>query len=148
MLEREPLPTITTSDLSRNPGRVLRRIERGERLVVCRKGKPLATLQPLDGFVFQPFEGTAHDVFGWPIGGIEEEAGKLSDLQRQLLLHGYRQWRIWPARVMDRAEWSLCIGALEEMRVRGLVTKTECGNELTGRGLALREALLRMERNA
>ncbi|HZK51905.1 MAG TPA: hypothetical protein VFD47_10120 [Actinomycetota bacterium] len=43
------LPIVTTSDLSRTPRRVLNRIARGERFIVCCHGRPLATLQPLDG---------------------------------------------------------------------------------------------------
>lgn len=93
----QELATVTTSDLSRKPGEVLSRVRRGERLVVVRHKDPIATLQPLDGFVSQPFGGAAHDVFGWPIGGLDEEIEKLTD----------------------------------------------CGLELTGRGLAMHEALRR-----
>lgn len=93
------LPTVSTSDLSRQPHVVLERVARGERLVVCRHKRPIATLQPLDGYVFQPFSGTAHDVFGWPIGGIDAEIAKLSEAQRVLLRDCYRRWRLWSGRV-------------------------------------------------
>ncbi len=142
---RHPLPAVTTSDLSRTPGDVLGRVARGERLIVCRHGKALATLQPLDGYVFQPFTGTAHDVFGWAFGDEHDQIERLSPPQRGMLMDGYRQWRIRPTRVDHRFDWSVLMRALEDMYVRGLVRKTPRGNELTGRGLTLRETLLRME---
>ncbi len=142
---RLPLPVVTIRDLSRHPGEVMERIGRGERLIVCRHAKTLATLQPLDGYVFQPLTGTAHDVFGWPFGEERDQVERLSEPQRGMLLDGYRQWRIWPTRLEPPYQWSVLMRALEDMYVRGLVRKTPRGNELTGRGLALRETLLRME---
>ncbi len=103
-------------------------------------GRPVATLQPLDGYVFQPFEGTAHDVFGWPIGGIDGEIAKLSEAQRILLRDGYRRWRLWPGRIPNDVEGDRTT-ILEDLHIRGLAKKTTCGWELTGRGLALHEAL-------
>lgn len=108
---------------------------------MCRYKKPLATLQPLDGFVFQPFEGTAHDVFGWPIGGIQDEIAKLTEAQRVLLRDGYVRWRLWSGRVPREVEGDRRT-MLTDLALRGLAKKTELGWELTGRGLALREALL------
>ena len=55
--EPPAFPEVTTSDLSRSPRRVLDRIAGGERLLVTCHGRPLATLQPLDGVVWQPFAG-------------------------------------------------------------------------------------------
>jgi prevent-host-death family protein len=140
----EPLPTVTTTDLSRRPGEVLARVERGDRLLVCRQRRPVATLQPLDGYVFQPFTGTAHDVFGWPFGDEAAQIERLSDAQRQMLTDGYRQWRVRLVRVhgVDSDE---LMRSLEDLYLRGLARKTPRGIELTGRGLALREALLRAE---
>jgi len=40
------LPWVTIRDLSRTPGGVIQRVLRGERLIVCRHGHPIATLQP------------------------------------------------------------------------------------------------------
>ena len=142
----ERLPSVSIRDLSRGPGEVLRRVSAGERLLLCRNGKPVATLQPLDGYVFQPFTGTAHDVFGWPIGGIDDEIAKLSRAQRVILVRCYSQWRLRMTRL-----WHYCPGAsfieeIREMHLRGLVVRTEFGWELTGRGLALREELLRRGR--
>ena len=142
----QPLSTVTTSDLSRRPGDVLSRVRRGERLIVVRHKDPVATLQPLDGYVLQPFEGTATDVFGWPIGGIDDEIAKLSRAQRVILVHCYSRWRLTMTRL-----WHYCPGAnfneeVRDMHLRGLVVRTELGWELTGRGLVLREELLRRER--
>ncbi len=145
-LSRTPLPKITTSDLSKRPGAVLHRIRRGERLIVVRHKDPVATLQPLDGLVVQPFGGGHHDIFGWPIGGIEDEVEKLDAAQRALLVDGYRDWRLRPTRLYGPFPWDVLIRSIEVMRLLGLATRTEFGWELTGRGLALREALMKRER--
>lgn len=141
-LTEEPnsLPSVSIRELSRSPGEVLARVAAGERLLVCRHGKPLATLQPLDGYVFQPFTGTAHDVFGWPIGCIDDEIAKLSRAQRVLLRDCYRRWRLWAGRLPDGLRENP-MGILKDLALRGLARKTTCGWELTGRGLALHEAL-------
>ena len=141
----EPLPSVTTSDLSRRPREVLDRVARGERLIVCHRKRPVATLQPLDGYVFQPFDGTVHDVFGWPIGGMDTEIDKLGEQERALLVDGYKDWRIRPARIWDLFPGEDMGPRLRQMAVRGLVFKGWRGWELTGRGLALREELLRRE---
>ncbi len=139
---RNPLPTVSVSDLSRNPKEVLGRVARGERLLVARHGELVATLQPLDGYVFQPFKGTAHDVFGWPVGGIDDEIAKLTEAQQVLLRDCYKQWRLWPFRLPDELIHDLR-GTLLDLTVRGLIRKTDCGLQLTARGLALHEALRR-----
>ncbi|HEX2296835.1 MAG TPA: hypothetical protein VHN37_16200 [Actinomycetota bacterium] len=114
----------------------------GERFVVCRHGKALATLQPLDGYVFQPFEGTAQDVFGWPIGGIDDEIAKLNLAQRLVLRDCYSDWRLRPFRLPEHLIKHVP-GMLDDFTLRGLARKTPRGWELTGRGLALHEALQR-----
>ena len=134
------LPQVSVRDLSRRPNDVLRRVAAGERLIVCRHKKPIATLQPLDGFVFQPFDGTTHDVFGWPLGGIDDEIEKLTEAQRVMLRDCYRQWRLRPFRLPEELQDDIR-GMLRDLTLRGLITKTECGLELTGRGLAIHEAL-------
>ncbi|HYP24448.1 MAG TPA: type II toxin-antitoxin system prevent-host-death family antitoxin [Actinomycetota bacterium] len=136
----EQLPQVSIRDLSRRPNEVLRRVTAGERLIVCRHKKPVATLQPLDGYVFQPFDGTARDVFGWPVGGIYDEIAKLSEAQRVLLRDGYRRWRLWSGRVPSDVPGDRRT-MLSDLAVRGLAKKTEFGWELTGRGLAMHEAL-------
>ena len=136
------LPIVTTSDLSRTPRRVLNRIARGERFIVCCHGRPLATLQPLDGIVWQPFTGGAQDIYGWPVGGASEECAKLSEAQRELLSDCVRQGRLVPARLGDLYEFAELIRSIEEMALVGLVHRTGRGWELTGRGLTLRETLM------
>ena len=134
------LRTVSIRELSRATAEVTERVEAGERLIVTRHGRPVATLQPLDGYVVQPFTGAAHDVFGWAIGNIDEEIAKLSEGQRVLLRDGYRHWRLWMGRVPSNVEGDRG-EMLEDLRVRGLAKKTSCGWEPTGRGLALHEAL-------
>jgi prevent-host-death family protein len=136
----EPLPSVPIGDLSRRPREVLDRVAAGERLIVSRHGRPVATLQPLDGYVFQPFEGTAHDVFGWPIGGIEDEIAKLNPAQQALLGGCYKDWRLRPVRLPEDLQ-TQGFRSLGDLEVRGLARKTSRGWELTGRGLALHEAL-------
>lgn len=136
------LATVTTSDLSRRPGDVLRRVIGGERLLIARHKQPVATLQPLDGYVFQPFDGTVHDVFGWPIGGIDAEIAKLSLSQRLLLRDCYRHWRLWSGRLPEGMNTN-GMEMLQDLAMRGLARKTPRGWELTGRGLAMHEALQR-----
>lgn len=41
------MDTVTVRDLRNNGGEVLRRVERGERIVVTRDGTPVAELRPL-----------------------------------------------------------------------------------------------------
>ena len=41
------MEAVTVRDLRNNGGEVLRRVERGERLVVTRDGTPVAELRPL-----------------------------------------------------------------------------------------------------
>lgn len=143
-LERDPLPVVTTTELSKRPRAVLDRVARGQRLIVCHRKKPVATLQPLDGYVFQPFSGAVHDVFGWPVGGIDAEIDKLHERERLLLVDCYKDWRIRPASGRYPS-FSEALRRLDEMQLRGLVFRGWRGWELTGRGLALREELLRRE---
>ncbi|CAN5529987.1 hypothetical protein BH20ACT23_BH20ACT23_14320 [soil metagenome] len=133
---------VTTSDLSRKPRAVLDRVARGERLIVCRHKQPIATLQPLDGTVWQPFTGGAQDIYGWPVGGAFQECEKLSEAQRELLSDGVSQGRLVPARLAERYGFVELIRSIENMALRGLVHRTNRGWELTGRGLALRETLM------
>ena len=135
-------PEVTTSDLSRAPRRVMDRIGRGERLIVTCHGRPLATLQPLDGAVWQPFTGGVHDIYGWPITGPLDECEKLSEAQRDLLTDGVRFGRLAPVRLHEDYEFAELIRSIENMAIRGLVRRTNRGWELTARGMALRETLM------
>jgi antitoxin (DNA-binding transcriptional repressor) of toxin-antitoxin stability system len=141
-----PLAPVTTSDLSRSPRRILDRVARGERFIVYCHKQPVATLQPLDGVVAQPFAAGAHDIYGNAIGSLEEECDKLSETQRALLTTGVDRWKIVPGRVNPRVaqpiDWGLLIRSIEEMGLMGLAKRTHRGWELTGRGMMLRETLL------
>ena len=136
-------PIVTTSELSRSPGEVLERVARGERLIVCRRKRPIATLQPLDGFVMQPFTGNAHDIFGWPVGGAAEEAAKLTRAQRVLLVDGYRNGRLHISAPGHHFESGEASDGIEDLKLRGMARRTYRGTELTARGMAMRELLLK-----
>ena len=137
-------PIVTTSELSRNPGAALDRVARGERLIVCCRNRPIATLQPLDGFVLQPFTTIAHDIFGWPIGGAAQELAKLTHAQRLLLVDGYRNGRLMTSVPGHRFEGREASEAIDDLKLRGMARRvTNRGTELTARGLAMRELLLK-----
>lgn len=134
------LPFVSVRELSRNPGSVLERVAGGERLIVTRHGTPIATIQPLSGSVYQPIDRSEHDVYGRPHRDAEWEIARLSDLQRRLLRDAVKWDKIIAGRVVRAGEdWR---GALEEMRLRGLVRRSPRGWVLRGPGLVLREALL------
>lgn len=137
-----PLGVVTTSELSRAPRKVLERVARGERLIVFRHKRPVATLQPLDGVVVQ-LESGDRDLYGAPMGGPLQEAAKLSEVQRDLLLDGVRHGRFVPVRLWGRHDFRGMIRSIEDLAFRGLARRTERGWEPTGRGMMLREALLR-----
>lgn len=141
-LEIRRLPVVTTSDLSRSPRKVLERVARGERLIVCWHKRPVATLQPLDGVVSQPLRGGGHDIYGWPIGETLEETRKLNEAQRALLTQGVVRGRFLPFRLERWFRISDLFDSLEEMQLKGLATRTHRGLVLTGRGMVMREALL------
>ena len=103
---------------------------------------PVATLQPLDGVVQQP-GGRAHDIYGWPIDGALQEAEKLGEVQQELLTNGIRFGRLVPARLSYRFDFGRLNRAVQDLALRGMARRTERGWELTGRGMVLREALLR-----
>lgn len=141
MTARNPLEVVSVRDLSRNPGDVLERVTRGERFLVCRHGKPIATLQPLDGLVVQPLTGQELDSTGSPLGDASTEAAKLTELQRELLATCVRFDRLMVARLRSQPFTREATLALEDLRNRGLVRKTERGLVLTGRGMILHEYL-------
>ncbi|MDQ3982186.1 MAG: type II toxin-antitoxin system Phd/YefM family antitoxin [Actinomycetota bacterium] len=114
---------MSTSELSKRPAKILGRVARGERFIVCRHNEPVATLQPLDGYVLQPFDGTAHDIFGWAIRGAADEIEKLSEAERRLLLDGYRDWRLRPTRTTREFDFGVLNRAIEDMGLRGLAER-------------------------
>ena len=94
MLLPGALSTVSIGELSREPRRVLERILRGERLIVCRYGHPIATLQPLDGCVTQPFEGRVGSLDGSPLGDLKAEIDGLQPIEKELLMDCVRMGRI------------------------------------------------------
>jgi hypothetical protein len=119
----------------------LERVEHGERLIVCRHRLPVATLQPLNGVIRQPFDGRDYDVTGSPLGNMSVEVEKLTELEIQLLITS--KWdRFVVGRVADVFGWADSVRALEKMRLRGLAERTERGWVPRGRGMMLREELL------
>lgn len=137
------LPTVSIGELSREPRRVLERILRGERLIVCRYGHPIATLQPLDGYVAQPFEGKVGSLDGSPLGDLKAELDRLQPIEKELLMDCVRMGRIVTGGV-GRYEGVGPGGVLEQWQLRGLARKIPgFGTFATARALVLREALLK-----
>ena len=139
----EGLPTVSIGELSREPRRVLERILRGERLIVCRHGHPVATLQPLDGYVTQPFDGRVGSLDGSPLGGLEAELDGLHRTEKELLMDCIRVGRIVTGGVGGH-EGVRPGEVLEQWQLRGLArTIPGFGTFATASALVLREALLK-----
>ena len=128
-------------ELSREPGEVLRKVLEGQRLIVSRHGHPVATLQPLDGCVTQPFTQTQHDVVGSPLGTLDREIAKLRPIEKRILMKAVRHDRIHPTWVtgFDSGE---VMRVIRDWQLRGLARKSKRGLIVTGRSLMLREALM------
>ena len=143
--ERGPrwLPSVSVRELSRDTRRLLDRVARGERLIICRHDQPIATLQPLDGVVVQPFDGHEYDVFGAPLGDAFHEARKLPDLARALLRDGVtRLGKVSPLRIRGRYRQQTMGHVIEQLIQMGLLIRTDRGLEPTSRGWMLRDALV------
>lgn len=119
---------------------MLERVWRGERLIVRRHRRALATLQPLDGFVAQPLIKREIVIDGSPLGDASDEADRLDDIERGLLVEAVSLHRIHPVRL--RCSLADAGTALKDMELRGLVRKSSIGWVLRGRGMMLREVLL------
>ena len=146
MRKRVRLETIAVRDLNRRPGEILARVRAGERFVVCHHRRPVATLQPLDGVVVQPFAGSEYDIEGSRLGDARDEAAKLGEVERDLLARGVWRGRVLAGRIAERWSWGETMGALDELRLRGLAMKTHAGYVPTGRGWLLHEALAAVPR--
>jgi prevent-host-death family protein len=139
MMKRR-LGTVTVRELNRNPAGVLARVNKGERLIVCRNGRPVATLQPLDGTVLTT-TGSYTDVHGAPLGDTTAQLERLSDVQRYLLANCIRRWRLFPW-VGNASSFGSVSEAVDDLQLLGYLRKTHLGLEITGRGLVLHEALV------
>jgi antitoxin (DNA-binding transcriptional repressor) of toxin-antitoxin stability system len=139
----DALATVSIGELSRDPRRVLERILRGERLIVCRYGHPIATLQPLDGCVTQPFEGRVGNLDGSPLGDLETQLDELQPIEKELLMNCIRMGRIVTGGI-GRYEGVGAGDVLEQWQLRGLARVIPgFGTFATARALVLREALLK-----
>ena len=52
----------------------------------------------------------------------------------------YKHWRLWPFRLPEELQVNIR-GMLRDLMLRGLIKRTDCGLQLTGRGLVIHEAL-------
>ena len=145
MRKRVQLHTVSVRELARQPAVVLRRVQDGERLIVCSHRRPVATLQPLDGCVVQPFEGAEYDIHGSPLGDAQQEATKLPQIEQEILVYGQKRDRFSPWLIAPQWDRDQLRDAIDDLALRGLIRKIDVGWRLTGRGWILREALVGRE---
>jgi antitoxin (DNA-binding transcriptional repressor) of toxin-antitoxin stability system len=148
MRKTVPFGAVSIRELSRDPAGVLARIAGGERLLVCRHGYPVATLQPLDGAVVQPFVGAEFDVEGSLLGDAQGEIGKLTEIQKVLLRDCVNMvGRITTGNVpreLSAQAWD----GFRSLGERGLARRVPgAGWKVTGRGLILSETLRAADRS-
>lgn len=142
MRYRGSFPTVSLRELSRGCGQIVDRVLRGERLIVCRHGRPVATLQPLTGSVVQPFEGREFDIHGASLGDVGAEVDKLSEVQRALLADAIRRGRFIPGCLSEQHTWAEGRDGLDDLVLRGYAKRGAYGGLVpTGRGIVLREHL-------
>ena len=99
-------------------------------------------MQPLDGFVAHPAPGTQTDLFGSPLASAEMEVDKLSSVQQALLRDCVGRGRVVTSTLGGHG----ALEALNDLELRGLVRRSPTrGRVITGRGLVLREELLRLQ---
>jgi prevent-host-death family protein len=140
MKEAHSLPIVSVRDLVRNPAEVLERVARGERFIVCRHRLPVATLQPIEGWVGDERGENECDIHGSPLGDQRREAGKLSKTQKEMLLGTNRLQRYIHQGQSDFRP------AMEDLVLRGLARQSSHrGMVLTGRGMVMKEWLLQHE---
>lgn len=135
------LTRVSVTELVQRPGELVDRVLQGERVLICRHRRPVATLQPLTGVVVQPFVPADFDVTGSPLGDAGAEVDKLTPAQQALLLDGVRLGRFVVSRVEQDHDLGEINVALRELVVRGLARKSDRGVLITGRGMVLREEL-------
>jgi hypothetical protein len=122
--------------LIRNPGIVFDDVLRGERFIVCRYHRPVATLQPIDGWVTDGAAEHAFDIYGSPLGDPAHEIAKLSEHQRQLILNTLRLNGRFIHDGPGYAE------AIDDLVLRGFARRKQgMGHVITGRGMVLKESL-------
>ncbi|MGH9196653.1 MAG: type II toxin-antitoxin system Phd/YefM family antitoxin, partial [Acidimicrobiia bacterium] len=104
MGKRLRLGEVSLRQLNRDPSGLFERVRRGERLIVLRHRRPLATIQPLDGFVGQPLITRETSIDGSPLGDANEETDRLTDVERSVLVDAVGMNKIHPARLSDLGE--------------------------------------------
>jgi prevent-host-death family protein len=134
------LPTVTVRQLSREPRPVMEEVGRGKRFVVTKHGKPLATLQPIDGYVTHPVTAKESDIFGSPLGSQAHEAAKLSTVEKELLSRAHPLFNRITVGCSDAPSDQLWAG-MRSLQLRGMARKQSRGLILTGRGLTMQEWL-------
>lgn len=141
MKEAHILPIVSVRDLVRRPAKVLERVARGERFIVCRHRRPVATLQPIDGWVIDARAENECDIHGSPLGDQRREAEKLSRTQKELLLGTNPLQRfIFTGHSDHRA-------AMTDLVLRGFARRSSNrGMVLTGRGMVMKEWLEKADR--
>lgn len=140
MKEPHALPIVSVRDLVRRPAEVLDRVARGERFIVCRHRRPVATLQPIEGWVVDATGENECDIYGSPLGDQRREAEKLSQTQREMFLGTNRALRFIHRGHPDHWE------AVADLELRGYARRSKHrGMVMTGRGLAMKEWLERRQ---
>ena len=131
------LPTVSVRELVRNPGAVIDRVRSGERFIVARHGRPVATLQPIDGWI-QCGDGHPTDIYGDVLGDPAHEASKLTSVQINMILAVNRLGRYIDTGDDDYRE------LMDDLVLRGLARKSSHrGMVVTGRGMVLKEWLVK-----
>jgi antitoxin (DNA-binding transcriptional repressor) of toxin-antitoxin stability system len=132
-------PTVSIRELGKTPGMIVGRVERGERIIVCNRGFPVATIQPLTGFVTHP-DGSIRDVAGSPLTDVAAAVTALPPHVKDALLSCSRDViklgppiSKWPVGTLAKA--------ILELHARGLIRRQERGWVLTGLGHYFREEL-------
>jgi prevent-host-death family protein len=126
------LPIVSVRELGNAPGAIVERARKGERLIVSKHGLPVATIQPLTGFVLQP-GGPAHDAHGNTLADIAAEIDRLSIAERAVLIS------TWNGVIKSRPPAGLLRSgvfddALKSLIVKGAIKELRPGRGLTGLG--------------
>jgi antitoxin (DNA-binding transcriptional repressor) of toxin-antitoxin stability system len=135
-------PTVSIRDLGKKPGAVIDQVLGGERLIVCRHGVPVATLQPLTGYVLQPGVVAPHDIAGDPLADVQGALNQIPPFTTELLrtcrtdvIKLRHEFSNWPSRAFRES--------MDDLVVRGLARRTHRGMTLTGLGLFFKDELIR-----
>jgi prevent-host-death family protein len=76
------MKTVSLLDFRRHAERILAKVQKGERLVLTRRGKPVARLEPIQGESIEP-----DDPF-YALCELAEPAGSLTNPQIDEIIYG------------------------------------------------------------